>query len=236
MKPLSRSDRPGKICVPVIETTVPKALHVIKKAHQVADLIELRLDYLRDPQWPSLLVDSPLPVIVTHRRKEEGGRYQGDEKKRIALLKEAVELGARYVDVELRSDRSKIQTLIERKKGTEIILSFHDFRGTPPFRALRGLVDRMIRMGGDIVKIVTFAEKWEDNGKTLLLIPYALERGKRIVTFCMGKKGKMSRVFSPMMGSAWTYAPLAGSRASAPGQLTVTELKDLWKRLNLPVA
>ena len=42
------------------------------------------------------------PFIVTNRRREEGGRYEGDEKKRLAILREAAELGADFVDVELR--------------------------------------------------------------------------------------------------------------------------------------
>jgi len=57
----------------------------------------------------------------------------------------------------------------------------------------------MIRLEPDIVKIVTYARSLEDNAKTLLLIPYALERKKRIVTFCMGERGRVSRVISPLM-------------------------------------
>jgi 3-dehydroquinate dehydratase len=47
----------------------------------------------------------------------------------------------------------------------------------------------------------------------------------------MGEKGKMSRVFSPLMGGAWTYASLGKDRVGAPGQLTVPELKSVWEKL-----
>jgi 3-dehydroquinate dehydratase type I len=75
------------------------------------------------------------------------------------------------------------------------------------------------------------ARSWEDNLKVLTLIPYALEKKQKIVALCMGEKGKMSRIFAPLMGAAWTYASLTRDRASAPGQLTAGELKEIWRRL-----
>jgi 3-dehydroquinate dehydratase type I len=112
-----------------------------------------------------------------------------------------------------------------------MILSFHDFQRTPPLGELRKIMERMIRYGADVAKIVPFARSWDDNLKVLALIPYAQRRRQAIVTFCMGEKGKMSRIFSPLMGAAWTYASLGRTRASAPGQLTVTEMKEIWERL-----
>jgi len=215
----------------VVETTTAMALRAVRKAGRVADLVELRLDYLKQAEWEPLLVNRPKPVIVTQRRSGEGGGSREEDEKRICILKEAVVLGADYVDVEMRSRRSLILDLIENRKKTEVILSFHDFRGTASHKELRRLFERMILLGGDVVKIVTFARSWEDNAKPLLLIPYALKRKKRIVAFCMGEKGKMSRLFSPLMGAAWTYASLAADRASAPGQLTAGQMKDIWKRL-----
>jgi 3-dehydroquinate dehydratase type I len=89
----------------------------------------------------------------------------------------------------------------------------------------------MTCLGADVIKIVTFATSWKDNLLLLSLIPFAKERKQEIVAFCMGEKGKMSRVFAPWMGAAWTYAPLRRDRSSAPGQLTVWEVKDIWEKL-----
>jgi 3-dehydroquinate dehydratase-1 len=47
----------------------------------------------------------------------------------------------------------------------------------------------------------------------------------------MGEKGKISRIFSPFLGAAWTYASLDKNKLSAPGQLAVRELKDLWEKM-----
>ena len=207
------------------------ALRGIKEANPLADLIELRVDYMRNAELEKLLKAGEKPLIVTNRRRAEGGRYRGDEKKRLAVLRQAVDLGAAFVDVEMRTERSSLRELIKNKNGTRMILSSHDFQRTRSGGELRKLLDRMMRQGADVAKIATFARSWDDNLKVLALIPYARKRGQAIVTFCMGEKGKMSRIFSPLMGAAWTYASLGRRRASAPGQLTVKEMREIWERL-----
>jgi len=207
------------------------AIQAIGEANGLADLIELRLDYLRDIKLEMLLDAGEKPLIVTNRPREEGGRYAGNEKKRLAILRAAADFGAAFVDMEMRTERSSLQELIKNKNRTRIILSFHDFQRTLSPEELRKLTDRMIRYGADVAKIVTFARSWEDNLKVLALIPYVRKRKQAIVAFCMGEKGKMSRIFAPLMGAAWTYASLDRKRANAPGQLTVKEMREIWERL-----
>ena len=221
----------GKVCIPVVETTMGRALIAIKEVNRWADLIELRVDYLRGVKLELLLENRQKPFIVTNRRKEEGGQYRGEEKKRLGVLREAVDLGADYVDVEFAAERSFLQRLLRDRRGAKVILSFHDFRGTPSIKELQKLFGQMIRLEADVIKIVPFAKSWEDNLSILSLIPFAKERRQEIVAFCMGEKGKISRVFSPFVGAAWTYASINRTRASAPGQLTVRELKDAWEKM-----
>ncbi len=221
----------GKLCIPIVETTMGKALIAIKKANRLTDLIELRVDYLRNARLALLLQDRKKPFIVTNRRKEEGGKYRGEERKRLSVLQEAIHLGADYIDVELATERSLLQGLVRDKRGTQVILSFHDFRRTPSLKELQRISWQMIQLGADVIKIVPFARSWEDNLSILSLIPFARERRQKIVAFCMGEKGKISRIFSPFFGAAWTYASIDRTRVSAPGQLTVRELKNTWEKM-----
>ena len=69
----------GKLCVPIVETSVERAHTAIKEADRLADLIELRVDYLRSVDLEVLLGKRQTPFIVTNRRKEEGGKYRGEE-------------------------------------------------------------------------------------------------------------------------------------------------------------
>jgi len=220
-----------RICIPIIEKTMEKALEAIGEAKGAADLIELRMDYVREPRLAGLLSGGWKPFIVTNRRKEEGGRYQGHEKKRLAILEEAIKLGADYVDVEIRTEKSLLKGLMANRKGTQIVLSFHDFKETPSQKELREIFNQMNRLGADVVKIVTFAKSWEDNLNVLSLIPYVRKRKQEVVAFCMGEKGKASRILAPLMGAVWTYASLNKDRISAPGQLTAKEMKEIWERL-----
>ena len=226
-----RNEGQGRICIPIAETTSRNAIQAVKEAHPLADLIELRMDYLRDPGLAMLLKERQKPFIVTHRREEEGGRYRGEERKRLSVLQEAIDLGVDYIDVEFATESSLLHGLIRDKRGTQVILSFHDFRRTPSLKELQKLFGQMIRLRADVIKIVTFANSWEDNLSILSLIPFAKERKQKIIALCMGAKGKVSRIFSPFLGATWTYASLHKSRASAPGQLTVRELKDIWEKM-----
>jgi len=231
MRASSKGKNVEKVCIPIVETTVEKALAAIKEAEPWADLIELRADYLKRVELAPFLEDRQKPFIVTHRRNEEGGKYKGEERKRLSLLQDAIDLGTDYIDVELTTERSTLQGLIRNKRGTQVILSFHDFRRTPSHKELQRLFDRMVRPGADVIKIVSFARSWEDNLTILSIIPFAKARKQEIVAFCMGEKGKLSRIFSPFLGASWTYASLNKKRASAPGQLTGRELKDIWEKM-----
>jgi 3-dehydroquinate dehydratase type I len=230
MRPSQKGDRVGKVCIPIVETTADRALIAIKKANRWADLIELRVDYLGRVELAPPLENRLKPFIITNRRKEEGGKYKGEERRRLSVLQEAIDLRADYIDVELATERSFLQDILRNRKKTQVILSFHDFQRTPSPKELQGLFNQMVRLRADVIKIVPFARSWEDNLSILLLIPFAKARKQRIVAFCMGEKGKISRILSPFLGATWTYASLSKSSASAPGQLTVRELKGFWEK------
>ena len=157
MRRSRRGEGPERICIPITETTMKGAIKAIKEASRFPGLIELRMDYLRDPGWVgTLLKGRQKPFIVTNRRKEEGGKCRVDERSRVEVLEEAIEHGAEFVDVEFGTERSLLRRLITDRKRTKVILSFHDFQETPSQRKLRGLYERMVRWKPDLVKIVTF--------------------------------------------------------------------------------
>ena len=73
--------------------------------------------------------------------------------------------------------------------------------------------------------MVALAQEPEDNLRLLSLIPQARAAGREIIAFCMGPVGNWSRVAAPLLGSFLTFAPFTKKGASAPGQLTVNEVK-----------
>jgi 3-dehydroquinate dehydratase / shikimate dehydrogenase len=91
---------------------------------QGAQLVELRLDYIRrDVSLTRLLKDRPCPVVITCRRQQDGGRWAGNEQARQILLRSAVAEGADYVDIE-----EDIAGNIPRYGKTKRIISYHNFQ------------------------------------------------------------------------------------------------------------
>jgi 3-dehydroquinate dehydratase type I len=133
--------------------------------------------------------------------------------------------------VELAADAIFRRELAARRDKTKLILSWHDFTGTPEQNELEAVLEEMLAADADIVKLVTLARQPEDNIRLLSLIPKAKAHGKEIIAFCMGPLGKWSRLAASLMGSFLTFAPFSKRGASAPGQLTVNDLKKVWRTL-----
>ena len=87
------------LCVTIART---RHKHVITEHRQVAEsgakLVELRLDYIgRSIDLSRLLNNRPTPVVLTCRRKEDGGRWDRTEEERLMLLRTAISMGVEYV-------------------------------------------------------------------------------------------------------------------------------------------
>ena len=164
-----------------------------------------------------------------------GMASQAAEKERIALLEEAVQLGADGVDVELDTAAGLRKRLcrVIRKHGnhTALIISHHDFTGTPSGRVLQGFVRACIRADADIVKIVTMARLPADNLNVLALIPYGRSKGREMIAFCMGEEGTISRIAAPFLGAYLTFASLKRGAESAPGQIAAAPMRRIFQLL-----
>lgn len=178
-----------------------------------ADLVELRLDTVRDPSAAGALSGRRLPAIVTCRPEWEGGCFAGSEADRKRLLGDALSLGAEYVDVEWRSG---FDDLIARDGGRRIVLSSHDFDGVPADLAAR--MRAMRATGAEVVKVAVMPRTLSD---TLTLLPLASPDAPTVLV-AMGEAGIASRVLPERFGSCWTYA----GDGAAPGQVPANRLLD----------
>jgi 3-dehydroquinate dehydratase type I len=224
------------ICIPIMANTQDAALMQIERSFPLADILELRIDHIEDVNLEALMSRKRGKILVTNRRKDEGGRFSGTEGERVELLKEAVGLGADYVDIEMGTAEALIKELAAKVGNnhgrTKWIISHHNFSATPSVRALRRKLDECKRSGADIIKIVTYAKRIEDNLRVLGLIPYARRKDQEIAAFCMGEMGRISRIIAPLLGSYFNYASLERGTESAPGQLTIEEMRQVSRVLN----
>jgi 3-dehydroquinate dehydratase/shikimate dehydrogenase len=183
-----------------------------------ADLCELRLDYLRDPDLPRLLSGPRLPVLATLRPAWEGGRYEGPEARRRELLEEACRLGAEYVDYESRAAGS-----LDPGRA-KLVLSFHDFEKTPA--DLEETAARMRARGPFVVKVACLARGAADLAR-LVRLQRSLGAGSAVVA--MGAAGEPLRILHARYGGWITYASVRPGAETAPGQLTVKDLVGRYR-------
>ncbi|HUH67001.1 MAG TPA: shikimate dehydrogenase [Syntrophales bacterium] len=223
------------ICIPITGRTEDEALLQIEESGGRAHVLELRVDLIAGDL--KVLVEKcrslslPVQILVTNRKEELQARenFSGEEK-RITVLKEAIRLGVDYVDVELDTPdilRKDMIALAGAHGGrTRVIISHHDYEGTPSFETLRSIFHECMESGASVAKIVTFAKSAEDCITVCRLIPYARRRGKDIIAFCMGDEGRKSRIMAALLGTQLSFASLTHGLASAPGQLTVDEMEE----------
>lgn len=207
------------ICIPITGKTQVEIAEQMFSASRLADLVELRLDYAPGAALPELLAGRRCPVIVTCRPKRQGGLYEGPEEKRIALLQQAVDLGAEYVDVELDS-----AVKIRRSGRTQIIVSHHDFEKVPD--NVGAIHHELVRAGADIAKIACTVRDIRDN---LRLLAVLQDTKHRTIMLGMGEAGLPTRILGRKYGNFLTFASLEAGKESAPGQVTADELIHMYR-------
>jgi len=188
------------------------------------DLFELRLDALvRSIDAVKATIQRlPAPLIITARDPREGGANDLSLSRRHALFLEFLPRAA-FVDVELRSARFLAPVLQSaRALNVRTIISFHDFRTTPPASRLDGIVSRARSLGADFVKIATRT----DTPAQLETLLDFFERQRKpgdVVAMGIGKLGPASRLELARRGCLLNYAHL-GSVVAA-GQLSIRNLR-----------
>jgi len=186
-----------------------------------ADVVELRLDLVKDLRPDRLLRLPGKPKLVTVRSRQQGGRARPADRE--PLLRKALAAGVDYLDLEYGG---RDLQLLNGPGRSRRILSYHDFEGTPA--DLQTLHREMRAAAGDaLLKIVTLADAATDVLRIRDLLRTA-EPG-RLVSFCMGPKGVASRVLGPLWGSAAVYAPRRDAPGSAPGQVALEDLFDVYR-------
>jgi 3-dehydroquinate dehydratase type I len=214
-------------CIPILSQNTEEALEKIALAEQIADILEIRLDAMDSFDLGKIVATASRPVLVTYRSKQEGGRGSADYGTRVRYLLRAAEVGADFVDVEFSMPLEFRKNLSQRRNTCQLIVSTHLLKGTPPQEKLEETLRRMAATGAGIVKIVTLAKAPEDNIRVLGLIPLAKNLGVRIIAFCMGDTGRISRIAGPLMGGYLTFASLETGEESASGQIPIREMKKI---------
>ena len=191
------------------------------------DLFELRLDRLAGivDQLENKLPRLRAPLIITARHPREGGANKLSLRQRRDLLTRFLP-HAHYVDVELRSASAlrSLLTLAKHKKVRRII-SFHNFKSTPPLRVLRAKARAAKTHGADIFKVATCTDTPGQLARLLDFITWKVI-DLPVSAMGIGKLGAISRVLLARSGSALVYGSV-GAQSDIEGQLSLKQLRAL---------
>ncbi len=214
-----------KLCASIINAD----MEAVKKIESMVDLFEVRIDLIGDG-WTEVARQLSKPWIACNRMVEEGGKWDGNEARRIERLLQAIELGAKIVDIE--SNAKNVDNIIRLiKKRATCLLSFHDFQKTPSLDTLKQIVQKELKAGADICKVVTACQSFEDNISVMKL--YSIFPEVKMVAFTIGPQGFISRVMAPLIGAYFTYGAVKRGVESAPGQLPISEMLQIYEMVNL---
>jgi 3-dehydroquinate dehydratase-1 len=191
------------------------------------DFIEVRLDKTGRPDgWLDRcreIENRGWPVLLTIRLKSEGGEWHTGDARRLPLFEDAIEQLA-AVDIEWRSQIVHRVAMLCKRRRKVAVISYHDFKGTPPREALAGFILEAQQIGS-VIKIATKLNSPADE-ETLRSV-LAQEWRRPLCVIGMGPKWAHTRVAFPKLGSCLAYGYL--DKPSAPGQMSVAELIEKLK-------
>lgn len=246
----------GKICVSVCAETADDLIEQIKRAEELADVIEIRFDCLKQSeidnfyskignQWQ---INKKIPLITTLRLKEQGGFRELTQDERDYFWNSGFEIG--WADCEEDIIENSFSYLWDKR-----ICSYHDLECVPD--NLFEIYEKLKETNADVLKIAlqtseiteTIAvwkllERWKaerENLKAKKLreieelekkINYSLIRPVRflqIIPIAMGESGKWTRILGLAHGAFMTYASLDSGSETAPGQVSARDLIEVYR-------
>jgi 3-dehydroquinate dehydratase/shikimate dehydrogenase len=207
------------ICISIAQDSRRLALADMVNASRQCDLIELRLDrFAKAPEIAEILQHKPKPVIMSCRRKVDGGQWQGSEEERLALLRMCIASKADYVEIEL-----DVADQIRPFPPAKRVISYTNLEETP--ENIAEIHAEAQRKNADVIKLVTRADTPEDAWPLVKILG---KPSVPTVVVGLGKPGVMLSVLAKKIGAPWTYAALERGMEAYPDQPTVRDLTEVY--------
>ncbi|MDP9115174.1 MAG: shikimate dehydrogenase [Acidobacteriota bacterium] len=220
-----------RICIALGFTDSETLLAHARSEYEAGErFFEFRLDYLPKPEQGVaalrrfLARHADCSILATCRRHQNMGRFNGSIEEQLRILEAAIAAGAQAVDIEIESAEDCAPRLEALRSHAYVLLSYHNYGGTPP---VDSIMRRMRRVSADGYKIVTTAKKPSDNYKVLEVA----RRYPKLdtVLLAMGETGFPTRVLSPGFGGIYTYAAPNTATGTASGQVSARQLRNLYR-------
>src|SRR5215204_3053371 len=229
----------GKICVSVCAETTDEIIEQIKRAEDLADMIEIRFDCLAESETQKVwnAPASKKDELSTFRPKEQGGKRSLSIEERLSFWNnDKAERGwsnffttgneTAWADFEI--DLYKMSATWNRRN---MICSHHDFNGVP--QNLDEIYETLNTTNADVLKIAVQTNDITDAIPVWKLLEKAKEENRQIIPIAMGESGKWTRILGLAHGAFMTYAALDAGQETAPGQVSARDLIEVYRAKEL---
>lgn len=213
------------ICAPIKKRDINEVLRMVKKVPKSFDLVEVWINEIKgvDAEMIAKICEiSRKPLLIKLTELNSGKDYD------FALIKACLNDKVKYVDFEY-DENFNYALIKELVRGKKIMISYHNYANTPLFTDLLELAQKIKEKGADVAKIITKAEKIEDNLITLRLLSNSNVIGIPLISFCTGEMGKMSRLYASKFGSLIDYVLPSEKYRTAEGQILINDFKKTRK-------
>jgi len=208
------------ICISINQESRRLALFDMFNAARQCDLLEVRVDrFGKAPDLGEILTNKPKPVIMSCRRPQDGGFWEGTEEERLAILRQCIISKADFVEIELDAADS-----IRPFPPSQRVISYTNLSETPA--DILDIYDQARSKKPDIVKLVTLARTPEEAWPLVQILAKATVP---TVVVGLGKPGIMLSLLGKKIGAPWTYAALERGMEAYPGQATVHDLNTVYR-------
>jgi 3-dehydroquinate dehydratase/shikimate dehydrogenase len=185
------------------------------------DMIEFRLDRLgKEPDLKEMMEGINKPILISCRRKADGGAWDGTEEERLVQLRTAIITGPAYVELEL-----DVASQVPRFGNTKRVVSYTNLK--TPLTNLEPVIEKAIAARADVVKFVgptpTLDAAWP------LLATISKKRDIPVVGMGLGKPGVMFSLLGLKYGAPWIYAALEQGLEAHEGQATIADLNEIYR-------
>ena len=183
------------------------------------DLLEIRLDrFGKSPDLGDIFARKPKPIIMSCRRPQDGGQWDGSEDERLALLRQCIISKADYVEIEL-----DVADQIRPFPPAKRVIAYTNLEETPG--DIAEIYAEALTKKPDVIKLTTLARTPEEAWPLVQLLA---KPPVPTVVVGLGKPGVMLTMLCRKIGAPWAYAALEKGMEAYPDQPTVNDLLTIY--------
>jgi 3-dehydroquinate dehydratase type I len=222
-----------RYCLPIKKTSKAEVLETIRSHDDEYDYFEVWLDYVDsvDENFIKQLVDLAGGRLVLLFRRQGLEAIKMPLEQRFSILELLNGTGV-LVDLDVTIQTEELNYARDHNLKLKTIASYHNYQVTPNTVQLDKIIATMDGYQPEVYKLAALCGSAEDALRLLERLLALKSAGRRVIVLGMGEFGQVTRVFGGLWGNEMTFAPLAQAEASAPGQLTKSQLETIFKELS----